>query len=604
MEQMDLLQAFEMIVDKAKDSSLGEKFYQEADSYLGFVSDKLCISKRASAIMALFADRCYDTHIQFSDLIDYLDCRILTLLRYTTETQELIDKEYVCQNRIEGLNYSIPMEVMEAFQHNQRYIPSDVEDFTARELFDKFDELFSKCRCEKLNKQVLRKKLRALVVKNSNLAFVKAMALYDIDVEDKDFPLFILLCTLFVIDGDDDIRCNDLNFIYEEGESVWRWAKRDLSQGNHRFLQKKFIEYTNDDGFADRESFKITDSAKKLLFSEMNLSAMQGSRPKGGMLSFENIKPKKQFYNDKERKQVEELAALLDEKNFQGIRNRLKETNFRSGFACLFYGAPGTGKTETVLQIARKTGRDLIQVNISDIKSMWVGESEKNIKGIFDDYRKMVKQSAKTPILLFNEADAIIGKRMVGAEKAVDKLENNIQNIILQEIEQLEGILIATTNLAENMDKAFERRFLYKVKFEKPDLHGRLQIWQTMIPSLNDADASFLAARYDFSGGEIENIARHYTIQSILHGKPAVMLKSADGKQHEEHRPLLQLAHPKDDYSHHEVQKIVSIDDEYGNRSYIFFLSAKVDSNEYAHDIVAFEISGDRLRYLYDYKID
>ena len=529
VEPIDLLQAFEIIVEKAKGSSLGEEFYQEADPYLGFVSDKLCISKRASVIMALFADRCYDTQIRFSDLTEYLDCRILTLLRYSNETQKLIDKEYICQNRIEGLSYSIPMEVMEAFQHNQRYIPSDVDEFTARELFDKFDELFSKCRCEKLNKQVLRKKLRALVVKNSNLAFVKAMALYDINVEDKDFPLFILLCTLFVIDGDDDIRSHDLDFIYEEGESVWRWAKRDLSQGNHRFLQKKFIEYTNDDGFADRESFKITDSAKKLLFSEMNLSAIRGSRLKGGMLSFESIKPKQLFYNDKERKLVEELAALLDEKNFQGIRDRLKETNFRSGFACLFYGAPGTGKTETVLQIARKTGRDLIQVNISDIKSMWVGESEKNIKGIFDDYRKMVKQSAKTPILLFNEADAIIGKRMVGAEKAVDKLENNIQNIILQEIEQLDGILIATTNLAENMDKAFERRFLYKVKFEKPDLHGRLQIWQTMIPSLNDADASFLAARYDFSGGEIENIARHYTIQSILHGKPADMLKSLVG---------------------------------------------------------------------------
>ena len=529
VEQIDLLQAFEIIVEKAKGSSLGEEFYQKTEPYLGLVSDKLCISKRASVIMALFADRCYDTHIRFSDLTEFLDCRILTLLRYSNETQELIDKEYVCQNRIEGLSYSIPMEVMEAFQHNQRYIPSDVDEFTARELFDKFDELFSKCRCEKLNKQVLRKKLRALVVMNSNLAFVKAMALYDINVEDKDFPLFILLCTLFVIDGDDDIRCHDLDFIYEEGESVWRWAKRDLSQGNHRFLQKKFIEYTNDDGFADRESFKITDSAKKLLFSEMNLSAMRGSRPNGGMLSFESIKPKQLFYNDKERKLVEELAALLDEKNFQGIRDRLKETNFRSGFACLFYGAPGTGKTETVLQIARKTGRDLIQVNISDIKSMWVGESEKNIKGIFDDYRKMVKQSAKTPILLFNEADAIIGKRMVGAEKAVDKLENNIQNIILQEIEQLDGILIATTNLAENMDKAFERRFLYKVKFEKPDLHGRLQIWQTMIPSLNDADASFLAAKYDFSGGEIENIARHYTIQSILHGKPADMLKSLVG---------------------------------------------------------------------------
>ena len=83
-----------------------------------------------------------------------------------------------------------------------------------------------------------------------------------------------------------------------------------------------------------------------------------------------------------------------------------------------------------------------------------------------------------------------------------------------------------------------------------------------------------------------------------------VKFESEDGEQHEEHRPLLRLAHPKDDYSHHEVRKIVSIDDEYGNRSYIFFLSAKVDSNEYAHDIVAFEISGDRLRFLYNYKID
>lgn len=106
------------------------------------------------------------------------------------------------------------------------------------------------------------------------------------------------------------------------------------------------------------------------------------------------------------------------------------------------------------------TGRDLIQVNVSEVKSMWVGESEKNIKGIFDDYKQKVKQSVKAPILLFNEADAIIGKRQVGAERAVEKMENSIQNIILQEIEQLDGILIATTNLAENMDMAFERRFL------------------------------------------------------------------------------------------------------------------------------------------------
>ena len=526
MEQMDLLQAFEIIVDKAKNSSLGEKFYQEADSHLSFVSDKLGISKRASTIMALFADRYDDSHIQFSDYTDFLDCRILSLLRYAKETQELVDKEYICRYKDNGLYYSIPVEVMEAFQHNEPYVPSDVEELTARELFDKFDELFTKCRRRKIDKQVLRKKLRALVSKNEKLDFVKAMASFDVDTDDVDFPLFILFCTLFVINGDDDIRYHDLEFLYEEGEVAWRWAKRGLSQGDHLFFVEKFIEYTNDDGFVDRESFKITDDAKKQLFSELNLSSMRGSHPKGGMISFEDIKPKQLFYNSKESKQVGELATLLDEEHYQSIRNRLKETNFRSGFACLFYGAPGTGKTETVLQIAKKTGRDLIQVNVSEIKSMWVGESEKNIKGIFDDYKQKVKQSAKAPILLFNEADAIIGKRQVGAERAVEKMENSIQNIILQEIEQLDGILIATTNLAENMDKAFERRFLYKIKFERPNLDCRSKIWQSMIPALNGTDVGYLAGKYDFSGGEIENIARHYIIQSILHGKPENTVKS------------------------------------------------------------------------------
>ena len=381
MEQMDLLQAFEIIVDKAKNSSLGEKFYEEADSYLGFVSDKLDISKRASAIMALFADRCYDSHIQFSDFTDFLGCRILSLLRYANEIQELVDKEYICRNRDEGFYYTIPMEVMEVFQHNERYNPMDVEELTARELFDKFDELFTKCRRGKIDKQVLRRKLRALVAKNEKLAFVKAMASYDVDADDMYFPLFVLFCTLFVVNGDDDIRYHDLEFIYKEGDAEWRCAKRGLSQGDHLFFVEKFIEYTNDDGFVDRESFKITD-------------------------------------------------------------------------------------------------------------------------------------------------DAIIGKRQVGAERAVEKMENSIQNIILQEIEQLDGILIATTNLAENMDKAFERRFLYKIQFEKPDLNCRTQIWQAMIPPLNDADASYLAGKYDFSGGEIENIARHFTIQTILHGQPENMAKS------------------------------------------------------------------------------
>ena len=248
---------------------------------------------------------------------------------------------------------------------------------------------------------------------------------------------------------------------------------------------------------------------------------MDNDKKRGDMIRHEDISPKQLFYDESITAQIQELGGLLDEKHYKDVYSRLKANGFRSGFTCLFYGAPGTGKTETVLQLARQTGRDIVQVNVSEIKSMWVGESEKNIKNLFDLYRQKVKEMAIAPILLFNEADAIIGKRQEGAERSVDKMENSIQNIILQEMESLEGILIATTNLAQNMDKAFERRFLYKIKFTKPTLEARTAIWKSMIPSLSEEIAHALANKYDFSGGQIENIARHYAIDNILHGAKA-----------------------------------------------------------------------------------
>ena len=263
----------------------------------------------------------------------------------------------------------------------------------------------------------------------------------------------------------------------------------------------------------------MTDQAKRELFGELSLASLKNNAKRRDVISAEDIIPKKLFYGENVSAQIAELGKLLEEEHFNQIRSRMKDSGFRCGFACLFYGEPGTGKTESVLQLARQTDRGIVQVNISQIKSMWIGESEKNIKQLFDDYRAKVKDCERTPILLFNEADAIINKRQEGAERAVDKMENSIQNIILQEMETLDGILIATTNLVQNMDKAFERRFLYKIRFEKPTIEARMNMWHEMIPALNEEDSRALASKYNFSGGQIENIARHYTINKILHGE-------------------------------------------------------------------------------------
>jgi SpoVK/Ycf46/Vps4 family AAA+-type ATPase len=281
----------------------------------------------------------------------------------------------------------------------------------------------------------------------------------------------------------------------------------------------KFIENTGSDGFVTREAFRLTDNAKNELFSELNLLEHQIKRKKG-LLLCESISVKKMFYNNREQENIEKLKDLLLDENLKKVQDRLSENGMRKGFACLFSGSPGTGKTETVYQLAKETNRNVMVVDISAIKDMYVGETEKKIMEIFSNYKAAVSASDRIPILLFNEADAIIGKRIEfgNDSRAVDRMENTMQNIILQELENLTGILIATTNLTQNMDKAFERRFLYKIEFEKPNITNRQAIWRSMLPNLSEQESFELASLYDFSGGQIENIARKRTVDFILSG--------------------------------------------------------------------------------------
>jgi SpoVK/Ycf46/Vps4 family AAA+-type ATPase len=166
-----------------------------------------------------------------------------------------------------------------------------------------------------------------------------------------------------------------------------------------------------------------------------------------------------------------------------------------------------------------------MQVNIASIRSKWVGDSEKNIRNIFGRYRNYCSKCEVKPILLFNEADAIINKRTANVDRSVDKMENAIQNIILEELETLDGILIATTNLATNMDSAFERRFIYKVEFHKPDVATKTHIWKSMIGGLSDDDAAVLAGEFDLSGGQIENVMRKQFVDKILYNEQPTLEK-------------------------------------------------------------------------------
>lgn len=522
-QELDLLQAVEKIVELAKDSQLSKDFFRKAGKYIKYLSGALDLTREQSVMMSLFIDNSEDSSISISDFGTFLGCRTTRIIRFMNDIDVLEKRGLIicCRDR-RGRSYRVPMKVIEAFQHNELYKSDDLSGLSCAELFAELEDIFDMRKNDELTEKGVCEKIRELFTNNPNLIFVEKLKSFNFDVEDE--LLLILFSHLFVNNSDDNIGYYDLAFLFDKRR--WNRIKSSLNAGEHILLSSKMIEYNNDDGFVNRESFRMTMEAKRTLFEELNLSSLNTIQKKAGLLKADDIAIKKLYYDEEVRKQVSELTQLLNDDHYQEIRNRLKESGFRCGFTCLFYGMPGTGKTETVLQLAKETGRDIMQVNISEIKSMWVGESEKNIKALFDNYRNKVRESKLTPILLFNEADAIIGKRQEGAERAVDKMENSIQNIILQEMETLDGILIATTNLAQNMDKAFERRFLYKIKFTKPTIEARMSIWREMIPTLSEVDTHALAVKYDFSGGQIENIARHYAIDNILHGSSSNVLET------------------------------------------------------------------------------
>ena len=121
----------------------------------------------------------------------------------------------------------------------------------------------------------------------------------------------------------------------------------------------------------------------------------------------------------------------------------------------IFYGAAGTGKTMTAYSLAKSLKRQVLAFDCSKILSMYVGESEKNVRKIFDTFYELSEKTKTEPILLLNEADQFLGARSSGTITGADQMHNQMQNIFLEQIENFKGMLIATTNLLENIDKAF-----------------------------------------------------------------------------------------------------------------------------------------------------
>ena len=503
----------ERIVELSKDSKLSKEFFRKAKAEIKLLADSYGVTETQAVLFCVCMEK-GPRRVDYDDLSSYLNISNIKMLAYATDIDALVHRRLLKYRDVKDEeDFDVPTAVVRCLKHNEVYQLPNRKGLDCAMLFELLDQWFNDLNDDAICSCQLRDDIQSLFDENPQVAFVQRLRQYGLSEEDEMIATFF--CNRLVSNNDDDIRFNQLSDLFESVHD-FNNAKSNLRSAKHTLMKKKIVEHICEDGIADTSKYHLTADAQRDLLAELNINPVEETL--AGTLKPSDLTPKKMFYPHEVGKQVSELSKLFQQEEFQKIQDRMKEKGFRNGFACLFYGAPGTGKTETVYQLALQTGRSIMIVDVPQIKSKWVGDSEKNIKALFDRYREVVKRSKLAPILLFNEADAIIGKRQEGAERAVEKMENSIQNIILQEMENLDGIMIATTNLQQNLDKAFERRFLYKIKFEKPTLEARASIWRTMIPELNVPTIHTLAEKYDFSGGQIENVARRYAIDSILYG--------------------------------------------------------------------------------------
>ena len=499
-----------------------------ADDILS-VAGTFGISPKAAVLLAAILEKsrcnnCCDEE----DLANYIGCTNIEFFGFHEALRQMEDGGVIRGNssRLRGRKgFTATMEAIKAVENGTPFKPLKMVDLTSDELFTRFRMHIGNFRNDNIDCERLSEELESLIEKNPQLLFCrKAMESHlTADCTDTERRMFFYLAHRYVSHGEEAVPLNHLlNFTdYMEDEQILR---RQFANEKNALQIYGLVEFGFEEGFGNDKTLSLSEEVRNTWFDEIEL-ALEDQAKHRSIIPCDSIKEQELFYNQGEQEQIERLTDLLSEDNYNAVCSRLKEQGMPSGFSCIFHGCPGSGKTASLRAIAKKTGRDLFWVDLSSIQSKWVGDSEKNMKALFNAYRRMVKSSKKAPIMAVNEADAIFTKRFTTVERSVEASYNAVTDIVLNELETLDGILIATTNLAGNMmddgDSAMERRFLYKVELTSPSKEVREKIWKSKISGLSQEDAAELASRYEFSGGNIENIARKSTVEYVLSGRKA-----------------------------------------------------------------------------------
>lgn len=518
----NVLNTISKVYTASKNSKLEKELFKKIDQKLALLAEYFKVSKQQAFLLAnIFGLLCNSKRFEFGDFGHYVGCDQILVIGYNDDLDILVEKGML-QKKKQNDNwtgkiffyYMIEESVNHAIIKNlavPEKMPVVYKD--AFEMLLKIYNMSKERRDDDISTDELFEDMNTVIESCSHFSFTRKVI--NIGLDNPDLYLFLYTCWK-TLAGRESVGFNDsLDIIFDSNYARVVYAQELISEQNV-LIANNWLELVEASFMTDTK-IKLSLKGIELLKSE-NILVFSKKTGHNNIISCDKIQFRNLFFAGNELQQLEMIEKMLNNENFIAMQQRLTQKSMPAGIAMLLYGAPGTGKTESVYQFARKTGREIMHVDISESKSMWFGGSEKKIKQIFSDYNDFAGQSERCPILLFNEADAIFAKRKDSNSSNVAQTENAMQNIILEEMEKFSGILCATTNLTCNLDAAFERRFLFKIEFARPDAAVRSQIWKSKLDYMPEKDCEILADTFDLSGGQIDNIARKCEMFEVLNG--------------------------------------------------------------------------------------
>lgn len=516
--QFNVLEAIENVYKFSQDSQLRPALFETLNEDLKLLTNYLQLNEIQTVLFANAFIISYD-EATLQAVFKYLGFPDYKLIFYLDDINILFKKQLLIKDRRfnkKRMDYEIKKSVSYAITHNIDLINDRKEKPNLIQVLDEFDKYSDQLDNESIERFEFEEHINSLPKEYPHIQLFNEMEQWKLD----SFEKFFLLDTIWdaVSNGDNDFNTavqRTIDDFYNDDKGTSMLFINRIIDGKTKLTKLNLIELSKET-YRNRTKAKLSKNMLKFLKEKENIKLEFFEEGNKKLIQAKSIKTKELFYNENEIQSIDILKNTLAETKFKQLQKRLKTKAMPLGITVLLHGEPGTGKTESVYQLAKSSGRNIFKVDISETKSMWFGESQKLVKKIFTDYQEFKETEKKCPILLFNEADAIIGKRKSAGSSNVADTENAIQNILLEELENFDGILFATTNLVENLDSAFERRFLYKINFEKPEPEVASQIWKSKMPFLSEEESFELSSQFSFSGGEMENIARKILMDEVL----------------------------------------------------------------------------------------